>query len=181
MASNTDIAIHSLVITLKSIAQKTSLKISSITDISVCIINLIYTRAMEWGFDSNIQSIIIKNIYLKNASHSDRPFKQTFKIQQQVIFKVQTDHYSCEKTCADIVSELSQEGFNISAQTILRILRITGFQKTKSTWKSGLFKRIKEKWLQFCLAYKDWTFEDWKLIIWSDETFVILLYWCGGY
>lgn len=176
MASNTDIATHSLVITLKSIAQKTSLEISGITGISVHTINLIYAHSIEQGFDPNIWSIIIKDIYLKDAPCSSRPSKQTPEVQQQVIFKIQTDHYSHEKTCADIAGELSQEEFNISAQTIQRILRIAGFWKTKPIWKSDLTKRMKEEQLQFCLAHKDWTLEDWKLVIWSDETSVILLH-----
>jgi hypothetical protein len=33
---------------------------------------------------------------------------------------------------------------------------------------------MKEAWLQFCLWYKDWTLQDWKNVIWSDETSVVL-------
>ena len=28
----------------------------------------------------------------------------------------------------------------------------------------------KKVWLDFVLAHKDWTLEDWKHVIWSDET-----------
>ena len=28
--------------------------------------------------------------------------------------------------------------------------------------------------LAFCLLYKDWTVEDWKRVIWSDETAIVL-------
>ena len=32
----------------------------------------------------------------------------------------------------------------------------------------------------FCQAYKDWTLEDWKNVIWIDETSVILGHYQGG-
>jgi transposase len=40
---------------------------------------------------------------------------------------------------------------------------------------------MKEERLKWCLAYKDWTLEDWKRVIWSDETSVVLLHRRGGY
>jgi hypothetical protein len=33
--------------------------------------------------------------------------------------------------------------------------------------------QMKER-LQWCIYYKDWTLEDWKNIIWTDETSVQL-------
>jgi transposase len=33
---------------------------------------------------------------------------------------------------------------------------------------------MREARLAFCLLYKDWTIEDWKRVIWSDETAVVL-------
>ena len=33
-----------------------------------------------------------------------------------------------------------------------------------------LFKRHKKNCMDFALAHKDWTLDDWKRVIWSDET-----------
>ena len=33
---------------------------------------------------------------------------------------------------------------------------------------------MKETRLQFALRHKDWTIEDWKNVIWTDETSVVL-------
>jgi hypothetical protein len=40
---------------------------------------------------------------------------------------------------------------------------------------------MKEARLQFALRYQDWTLDDWKNVIWSDETAVVLGYRRGGY
>jgi hypothetical protein len=40
--------------------------------------------------------------------------------------------------------------------------------------KPGLTPAMREARLQFCLRHKDWTLEDWKNVIWSDETLVVL-------
>lgn len=35
--------------------------------------------------------------------------------------------------------------------------------------------------LQFCLRYKDWTLEQWKNVIWTDETSILLGHRRGSY
>jgi hypothetical protein len=40
--------------------------------------------------------------------------------------------------------------------------------------KPGITLEDKKKRLEWCLAYKDWILEDWKNVIWSDETSVQL-------
>lgn len=40
---------------------------------------------------------------------------------------------------------------------------------------------MRKERLEWCLAHKDWTLEDWKNVIWSDETSIILLHRRGGY
>ena len=40
---------------------------------------------------------------------------------------------------------------------------------------------MKEARYQFALRYQDWTIEDWKNVIWTDETGVILYHRRGSY
>ncbi|EDN06634.1 predicted protein [Histoplasma mississippiense (nom. inval.)] len=77
--------------------------------------------------------------------------------------------------------ELSEEGFNIAPNTVWKILRKAGMKKTKPTRKPGLTNKMKHERLQWCLDHQDWTLEDWKRVIWSDEASVILLHRRGGY
>ena len=44
----------------------------------------------------------------------------------------------------------------------------------KETKKPGLEPAMMEARLQFCLRYQHWTIEDWKNVIWTDETAVVL-------
>lgn len=64
-------------------------------------------------------------------------------------------------------SELSRS----SAQCILKKYEMTCIKPTR---KPGLTARMKADRLRFCLDHKDWSLEDWKRVIWSDETSVIL-------
>ena len=54
-------------------------------------------------------------------------------------------------------------------------------RKTKPTRKPGLTAQMKKDRLEFCLRHEDWTLEDWKNVIWTDETSIILGYCLGGY
>ncbi|RYC77279.1 hypothetical protein BFJ63_vAg19847 [Fusarium oxysporum f. sp. narcissi] len=40
---------------------------------------------------------------------------------------------------------------------------------------------MRKERLAWCIAHKDWTLEDWKNVIWSDETSVVLLHRRGSY
>jgi hypothetical protein len=95
--------------------------------------------------------------------------------------KVSNDRYGREKTTADLAGELRLLGISISASTVTRILKAAGYRKTKPTRKPGLTTRMRKERLQWCLDHQDWTLEDWKAVIWSDETSVILLHRRGGY
>ncbi|PQM43535.1 hypothetical protein VC83_09662 [Pseudogymnoascus destructans] len=79
--------------------------------------------------------------------------------------------------------ELSQslQGIDISATTTWRVLRTAGFRKTKPTRKPGLTKKMRAERLKWCLDHQHWTLEDWKNVIWSDETSVVLNHRRGGY
>jgi hypothetical protein len=72
-------------------------------------------------------------------------------------------------------------GNRISANTVLRILHEAGLNKTKPTRKPGLSDPMRKARLEWCLAHQSWTLEDWKHVIWSDETSVVLCIRRGGY
>ncbi len=53
-----------------------------------------------------------------------------------------------------------------------RVLRENGYGVFKRTVKPGLNDAQKKARLEWCLKYKDWTIEDWKNVIFTDETSV---------
>jgi transposase len=82
-----------------------------------------------------------------------------------LIQKVRRDRFGREKSCADLARDLSQEGINISATTVWRVLKKAGFKKTKPTRKPRLTQKMREERLQWCKNHEHWTLEDWKNII----------------
>lgn len=150
--------------------------------LSIAQINTIYRTAQSRGFDPNAPKFAIKDEFIINSPRSGRPSKQDDATTQLVIAKVVRDRFGREKSCADIAGDLEQElGIEISQSTVWRILRKNGYNKTKPTRKPGLTKAMRADRLKFALDHKDWTLEDWKDVIWSDETSVLLGHRRGGY
>lgn len=75
------------------------------------------------------------------------------------------------KTAVSVKQELETNlNINVDESTIRRALKDAGLQAMKKEKKPKLSdKNIKER-LKFAKQHKDWTLEDWKHVIWSDET-----------
>ena len=58
----------------------------------------------------------------------------------------------------------------VSADTIRRIFKRNGLQSRVLKKKPFLKKSSKQKRLIFARKYKDWTIENWRHVIWSDES-----------
>ena len=59
---------------------------------------------------------------------------------------------------------------SLSTQTIHRGLKKQGMKAIKKPKKPYLRPHHKRMRMEFAEKYKDWTVEDWKRVIWSDET-----------
>lgn len=89
--------------------------------------------------------------------------------EQQLLDSVRADRAGREKS-----SEVLAYECGISRSSALRILHKYGLANAKLTRKPGLNKEQKVAHLQFYFDHQHWTLEDWKYVIWSDETSVIL-------
>ena len=177
MAPNYDIAARAQIVTLKAFGFKNE-EISIKTGVPIHTIQKIYLRAQKRGFDPNSDLPIVKNEHVIDAPRSGRPSKQTEEVKGEIFQKIRRDRYGREKTCESIASEMKGK---VSPMTVWRILRKAGFNKTKPTRKPGLSEEMKKIRLEFALKYENWTREDWKNVIWSDETSVVLNHRRGGY
>ena len=170
---STDFATRAQIVTLKSLNYPNSY-IQETCHVSKSTVKRVYQRALSRGFQA---SGPVLSQHVKDGPRSGRPQKQeTYK--DEVVEKVRKDRYGREKSCEQIAFEL--EG-KISATTVWRILRAAGMRKTKPTRKPGLTKAMRQARLKFCKDHEDWTLEDWKNVIWSDETSVLLGSRRGGY
>jgi transposase len=170
-----DIATRAQALTLKAMGRPNA-EIQLITGMQPRTVQLLYQKALERGFDPETK--IILNHHVDDGKRSGRPKKQTTELIQDVVSKVRRDRYGREKSCSQIAADL---GGRASAMTVWRILRAAGFGKTKPTRKPGLTPEMKQARLQFALDHEHWTLEDWKKVIWSDETSVVCGFRRGGY
>ena len=170
---------RAVIVALRALGQETS-EISQLTGVAPRTIRNIFQKALERGFDPAARPLEIKDAHIEDGPRTGRPSKVD-DIAKLAIEKVQLDRYGREKSTAVLAEEITEEGTATSARTVHRGLRKQGFRKTKVVRKPGLSAKMKQERLEWCLAHQHWTLEDWKNVIWSDETSVILLHRRGGY
>ena len=169
----TDLVTKAQIVTLKSLGYS-NFFIQDLCNVTKRGIGKIYSRALSRGY---IPSSPVRLDHVKDSPRCGRPRKQE-TCKDEVIRKVKKDRYGREKSCEQLAFEF---GGAISPTTIWRILRAAGMRKTKPTRKPGLTKAMKKARLKFCKDHEHWTLEDWKNVIWSDETSVMLGSRRGGY
>ena len=125
-------------------------------------------KAFDRGFRPD-QDPRILDIYVEDGARSGRPKEITPEIEQALLDSVRADRAGREKS-----SEVLAYERDISYSSALRILHKHGLSNVKPTRKPGLNSQQRAARLAFCLEHQHWTLEDWKRVIWSDETSVIL-------
>lgn len=74
-------------------------------------------------------------------------------------------------TAVELTKKLNQEREdNVSSETVRSALREQGLRAIKKKKKPRLTLAHRKARLNWALAHKDWTLDDWKRVIWSDET-----------
>src|SRR5271170_265707 len=101
-------------------------------------------------------------------SHGGRPAKLTTNDKRRVVRMVTSGKAD---TAVQITRELGEtNNMEISAQTVRRALREAGLTARTKIRKPRLLPRHIRQRLEFALRYQHWTVEDWKRVVWSDET-----------
>ena len=147
------------------IAQKI---ITAMTEISRYSISRLKKTARDRGYDPSESKKLLLS-YVIDTPRSGRPPVITQAVEEAILEAIRKDRYGREKTSFMLAREQG-----LSSSTVLRVLRRNGFRPCKTTKKPSLTEAMKEARYQFALRYKDWTVEDWKKVIWSDETSVVL-------
>lgn len=132
----------------------------------------ILKTAKERGYNPDKSKTLYLR-YVEDAPRSGRPKKITPEVEEEVIKAISKNSKTRElstRKIANILSPLVKRG--ISDCTVHCILRCRGYKPCKPTRKPGLTKENKIAQLNWCLAHENWTLEDWKNVIWSDETSV---------
>lgn len=124
--------------------------------------------AAERGFRPEEDPRILE-AYVEDAERCGRPQTITEAIQAKLLAGVREDRNGREKS-----SEVLAYEVGISRRSALRILKAHGLTNVKPTRKPGLTVAMRLARLKFALEHAHWTLEDWKRVIWTDETSVIL-------
>ncbi|EIE83958.1 hypothetical protein RO3G_08663 [Rhizopus delemar RA 99-880] len=74
-------------------------------------------------------------------------------------------------SAAKVAKELEKDiGRKVSTVTVRRTLHNAGLGAIEKPKKPLLSAKNIRSRLSWCMAHKDWTVDDWKRVIWSDET-----------
>src|ERR1700677_3989725 len=128
----------------------------------------IKAKAFKRGYRPEEDPRILE-AYVEDSKRSGRPKTVTEAVSQSILANVRADRNGREKSTEYLAYE-----YGISRRSVLRVLKAAGMNYVKPTKKPGLTDKMKAARLKFCRDHADWTLEDWKNVIWTDETLVVL-------
>lgn len=144
------------------------IEISKITGISRSQIYKLRTKAEERGYNA-IVNPILRLEHVVDAPRSGRPKEMTEEKTAELVSLVSKTRDTREYSLEEIALVM-----HTSSSTIHRVLKKLGYNKYKPTMKPGLTEAMKTARFLFAKSVENWTLEDWKKVIWSDETSIIL-------
>ena len=121
------------------------------------------------GISQPTVSRVLKNLPLNHPRPSaGRPSKLTATDQRAIITQITSGKLA---TAVQVTNHINSVITNpVSSQTVRRVLKNHSFKAVTKKKKPLLSAVHRKKRLAFALKYKEWTLEDWKRVIWSDET-----------
>ena len=129
--------------------------------------------AAKVGCKSHTTILRLKEKYketgkVENKPGSGRPRKLNERDERALIRRLTT------KECSNAVqlqkSLKTSNNVEVSTNTVRRALKRNGLVARVKRKKPLLSKKHREKRLKFAKDHKDWTIDEWKKIVWSDES-----------
>lgn len=103
-----------------------------------------------------------------DRKRSGRPRKTTKRVDQAIVIKSKRNRFT---TAPQIASEINSSLVQpISITTVRQRLRENGLFGRVAVKKPLLRPVNKRKRLAFARKYKDWTLDQWKSVLWTDES-----------
>jgi hypothetical protein len=104
---------------------------------------------------------------IESSNKAGRPAKITTSLGRVLLRSFLLGKY---QTAVDAERSLRGEGFKISAETIRRFLKSNDFDSKIKKDALPLTPIRKKARLAWAKKYRSWTVEDWKKVVFSDET-----------
>ena len=144
------------ILTLRKNTEKTYREISKLVGVSISTISRIMKMKKETG------SVTPKPKGKCGRKRKTTPKDDAYLIRESV--------KNPRKTSDAIKTTLGEKGIEISSSTVRRRLLEVGRKAYRPVKKQLLTKTMKTKRYKWGLKYKNWTKEDWRRVIFSDET-----------
>ena len=144
------------ILTLRENTEKAYREISKIVGVSISTISRIMKMKKE-----------TRSVTPKRKGKCGRKRKTTPKDDAYLIRESVKDP---RKTSDAIKTTLGEKGIEISSSTVCRRLLEVGRKAYRPVKKQLLTKTMKTKCYKWGPKYKNWTKEDWRRVIFSDET-----------
>jgi hypothetical protein len=122
----------------------------------------IWKKAKERGFEPDKDPFVLET-YVVDSERSGRPREISKDQEEGLLSAVPSNRAGREKS-----SEVLAYEQGIGYSSALRILHKNGLNSVNPTTTPGLTAAMREIRYEWALAHQDWTFEDWKNVIWSD-------------
>ena len=162
---SSDLRLQALSLVEAGIAPK---EVARITGISTSTISRLRKKARDGGYNPE-ESTKLSIKQVEDRPRTGRPAIITTNKEASIVNFVTKDKLHREMSAAEIAGV-----YDVSATTILKILRRNKLKSCKDTKKPALTVRMKAERLKWCIEHEDWTLNDWKNVIWTDETSVVL-------
>ena len=148
----------------------------SLTSAQVNRILTLLDKGKTGGDIVKITGVSISSISRIRSAH--RPFLSKSSGGRPRKLSPSDIHYSIQQITsqkAEHATEVTKTlqnmtGESISVKTVHRALKKAGMRAVVKRKRPLLTKRHRRLRMDFALAHKDWTVEDWKRVVWSDET-----------
>jgi hypothetical protein len=132
-------------------------------------------KAISRGYNPEVSRILL-DVYVADAPKLGRLLMKQGLVEliEEVSLQNST---TCSCYCGAIAAEVSTRlGVQnaLCVKIVYKVLKKKNYKSCKQTVKPGLTDQMKKDRLVWCLEHSDWTDEDWKNVIWTDETSVKL-------
>ncbi|MEM9078953.1 MAG: hypothetical protein AAGC43_18075 [Bacteroidota bacterium] len=144
------------IVTLKEHTSKSFREIASIVGVSLSTVSRIVRLKNETG-----------SIATKRNGRCGRRRKTTARDDAYLLRESVKDP---RKTSDALNRDLENKGIRISSSTVRRRLLAAGRRARRPIKKQLLTKKMKWKRYNWALKYKNWTKEDWRCVLFSDES-----------
>jgi transposase len=152
--------------------KKSAGKILEVTGVSRTRAYALAAVARERGWREN-EDMPLEVAHVLNQPRSGRPAVSPDAIK--CVLKVVLQNSTTRGfSCGTLAKEVKKRGHKVAPRTIWKILTQAGYSQCKLTVKPGLNKFNKKERYDWCKEREHWTLEDWKNVIFTDETAVQL-------